>query len=119
MAKLLLIPLDDTVIFPTMDINLPVDLSGEERVLLVPRHDGEYAKVGTIAKVADSIRLPGGAKGASVESLHRGAIVGSAEASIAGLRAEVEEHPDAKPVDKKTRELEREYRAVVEESLAE
>ncbi len=119
MPKLLLVPLDDTVIFPTMDINLPVDVTGEERVLLVPRHNGEYAKVGTIANVGEAIRLPGGARGASLESLHRGAIVGSAEASIAGLRAEVEEHPDAKPVDKRTRELEREYRAVVEEILAE
>ena len=119
MPKLLLVPLDDTVIFPTMDLNLPVDVSGEERVLLVPRHNGEYAKVGTIAKVGDTIRLPGGARGASLESLHRGAIVGAAEASAAGLRAEVEEHPDDKPVDKRTRELEREYRAVVEEILDE
>ncbi len=119
MPKLLLVPLDDTVIFPTMDINLPLDVSGEERVLLVPRHNGEYAKVGTIAKVGESIRLPGGARGASLESLHRGAIVGAAEASPAGLRAEVEEHPDDKPVDKRTRELEREYRAVVEEILVE
>jgi ATP-dependent Lon protease len=119
MPKLLLVPLDDMVVFPTMDINLPVDLTGEDRVLLVPRHDGEYAKVGTIAKVGDPIRLPGGARGASLECLHRGAIVGAAEASAAGLRAEVEEHPDPKPVDKRTRELEREYRAVVEEILEE
>jgi len=119
MPKLLLVPLDDTVIFPTMDLNLPLDVSGEERVLLVPRHNGEYAKVGTIAKVADTIRLPGGARGVSLESLHRGAIVGSAEADARGLRAEVQEHPDAKPVDKRTRELEREYRAVVEEILEE
>jgi ATP-dependent Lon protease len=119
MPKLLLVPLDDTVIFPTMDLNLPVDVTGEERVLLVPRHNGEYAKVGTIAQVGESIRLPGGARGASLESLYRGAIVGAAEASPAGLRAEVEEHPDAKPVDKRTRELEREYRAVVEEILEE
>ncbi len=119
MPKLLLVPMDDMIVFPTMDLNLPVDVAGEERVLLVPRHNGEYAKVGTIAKIADTIRLPGGARGVSVESLHRGAIVGAAEASPAGLRAEVEEHPDAKPVDKRTRELEREYRAVVEEILVE
>jgi len=119
MPKLLLVPMDDTVVFPTMDLNLPVDVSGEERVLLVPRHGNEYAKVGTIAKVVDTIRLPGGARGVSLESLHRGAIVGAAEAGAAGLRAEVEEHPDAKPVDKRTRDLEREYRAVVEEILVE
>src|SRR4051812_47362795 len=51
MSTLLLIPLDDTVVFPTMDVTLPVDTHGEERVLLVPRHDGDFAKVGTIARV--------------------------------------------------------------------
>ena len=120
MAKLLLIPLDDTVIFPTMDINLPVDASGEDRVLLVPRHDGQYAEVGTIAKVADTIRLPGGGRGVSLESLSRGVIVGAAQAGPGDrLYAEVEEHPDTNPVDGRTRELEREYRAVVEEILSE
>ncbi|MGI8729467.1 MAG: endopeptidase La [Solirubrobacteraceae bacterium] len=119
MPKLLLVPLDDTVVFPTMDLNLPLDVSGEERVLLVPRHEGEHAKVGTIAKVTGTIRLPGGAVGVSLESLHRGVIVGAAEAGPGGLRADVEEHPDDKPVDKRTRELEREYRAVVEEILDE
>ncbi len=120
MPKLLLIPLDDTVVFPTMDINLPVDATGEDRVLLVPRSNGEYAKVGTIANVTGSIRLPGGGRGASLESIARGAIAGSAESDAQGrLRVEVTEHPDAKPVDGRTRELEREYRAVVEEILAE
>jgi ATP-dependent Lon protease len=120
MPKLLLIPLDDIVVFPTMDINLPVDASGEDRVLLVPRHEGQYAKVGTIAKVTDTIRLPGGARGVSLESEARGVIVGAADADSQGrLRAEVAEHPDTKPVDGRTRELEREYRAVVEEILAE
>ncbi len=56
---LLLVPLDDTVVFPTMDVTLPVDVAGEERVLLVPRHDGEFASVGTIAKVAESVAAPG------------------------------------------------------------
>src|SRR3954449_167138 len=120
MAKLLLIPLDDTVIFPTMDINLPVDATGEDRVLLVPRHDGQYAKVGTIAKVADTIRLPGGGRGVSLESEARGVIAGAAEADANGrLYAEVTPQPDTKPVDGRTRELEREYRAVVEEILSE
>jgi ATP-dependent Lon protease len=120
MQQLLLIPLDDTVIFPTMDINLPVDATGEERVLLVPRKDGEYAKVGTIANVTGSIRLPGGARGASLESIARGEIVGAAQSDAQGrLRVEVSEHPDLKPVDMRTRELEREYRAVVEEILEE
>src|SRR5919206_516285 len=115
--NLLLIPLDDTVVFPTMDVTLPVDTGDEDRVLLVPRHDGEYAKVGTIARVAERVRLPGGARGASLEGIARG-VAGAAQATPFGsLRVEVTEHPDDVPVDGRTRELEREYRAVVEEIL--
>src|SRR2546423_4201524 len=117
MTSLLLIPLDDTVIFPTMDVTLPVDTAGEERVLLVPRHEGEYAKVGTIATVAQQIRLPGGGRGAMLEGVARG-VAGAAHTDHAGrLRVEVEERADDVPVDGRTRELEREYRAVVEEIL--
>src|ERR687888_439608 len=55
-STLLLIPLDDTVVFPTMDVTLPVDPGDAEQVLLVPRHDGEYARVGTVARVANWLR---------------------------------------------------------------
>ena len=117
MSSLLLIPLDDTVVFPTMDVTLPVDTAGEDRVLLVPRHDGEYASVGTIATVAQRVRLPGGGHGAMLEGIARG-IAGAAHTDHAGrLRVEVEERVDDVPVDGRTRELEREYRATVEEIL--
>lgn len=117
MTKLLLIPLDDTVVFPTMDVTLPVDTRGEERVLLIPRHEGEFASVGTIARVAREIRLPGGAKGAVLEGEARG-IAGAAVANPDGeLYVDVEERPDEVPVDGRTRDLVREYRAVVEELL--
>ena len=54
MSKLLLVPLDDIVVFPNMNVTLTIDVGDEERVLLVPKHDGEYAKVGTVAEVADT-----------------------------------------------------------------
>ena len=115
--NLLLIPLDDTVVFPTMDVTLPIDVGDEDRVLLVPRHDGEYAAVGTIARVAELVRLPGGAHGASLEGVSRG-IAGAAHTDPMGrLRVEVTESPDESPVDGRTRELAREYRATVEEIL--
>ena len=38
MADFLLIPLDDTVVFPTMDVTLPIDVGDAEQVVLVPRH---------------------------------------------------------------------------------
>ena len=117
MSKLLLVPLDDLVVFPAMDVTLTVDTGGEDRVLLVPRHDSEYAKVGTVAEVGDRIRLPGGGRAVSLTGLHRG-VIGAAETDAAGkLRVEVDERPDEIPAPSKTRELEREYRAVVEEIL--
>src|SRR5215203_6102653 len=114
---LLLVPLDDTVVFPTMDVTLPVDVGDETRVLLVPRHDGEFATVGTIAEVTDHVRLPGGGRAVSLSGTARG-IAGAAHTDSRGrLRVEVTEHPDDIPVDGRTRVAEREYRAVVEEIL--
>jgi ATP-dependent Lon protease len=117
MTQLLLIPLDDTVVFPTMDVTLPIDVGDDERVLLVPRHGAEFAKVGTIASVSDRVRLPGGGRAVSLSGEMRG-IAGAAHSDPSGhLRVEVEEAPDSVPVDGRTRDLEREYRAVVEEIL--
>jgi ATP-dependent Lon protease len=117
MTSLLLVPLDDTVVFPTMDVTLPVDAGGEERVLLVPRHEGEFAKVGTIAEVTDHVRLPGGGRAVSLSGIARG-VAGAAHTDSRGrLRVDVAEHPDDIPVDGRTRMAEREYRAVVEEIL--
>jgi ATP-dependent Lon protease len=117
MTSLLLVPLDDTVVFPTMDVTLPVDVGDETRVLLVPRHEGEFAKVGTIAEVTDLVRLPGGGRAVSLSGSARG-VAGAAHTDSRGrLRVEVTEHPDDIPVDGRTRVAEREYRAVVEEIL--
>src|SRR3954452_16872325 len=117
MTSLLLVPLDDTVVFPTMDVTLPVRVGDEERVLLIPRHDGEFAKVGTIAEVTDHIRLPGGGRAVALSGVARG-VAGAAHTDELGrLMIEVTEHADDKPVDGRTRNLEREYRAIIEEIL--
>src|SRR5205085_349724 len=100
-----------------MDLTLPIDVGDEERVLLVPRQDGAFARVGTVAAVADRVRLPGGGRAIALSGLHRG-VAGAAQPDASGaLRVEVDERPDDVPVDGRTRELEREYRAVVEEVL--
>jgi ATP-dependent Lon protease len=116
-STLLLVPLEDTVVFPNMNITLAAEIGDEERVLLVPKHENAYAKVGTVAEVVERVRLPGGAQAVAVAGLHRG-LVGAAFTDPAGqLRVEVEERPDETPPALKTRELEVEYRAVVEEIL--
>jgi ATP-dependent Lon protease len=116
-TRLLLVPLEDLVVFPNMNVTLTVDVGDEELVLLVPKHDGEYAKVGTVAEVTDRIRLPGGGRAVALQGLHRG-IAGAAGSDDQGrLFVEVEERSDDETVDGRIRELEREYRAVVEEIL--
>jgi ATP-dependent Lon protease len=101
-----------------MTVTLTVDVGEEDRVLLVPRHDGEYAKVGTVAEVADRVRLPGGGRAVTLTGLHRG-VAGAAHTDANGrLRVAVEERSDPETVkDGRVRELEAEYRAVVEELL--
>ncbi len=117
MSKLLLVPLDDIVVFPNMNVTLTVDVGDEERVLLVPKHDGAFAAVGTIARVTDRVRLPGGTVAVALEGLHRG-VAGAAETDAQGrLLVEVEERRDPTPTDEGLRELETEYRAIVEEIL--
>jgi len=116
-SKLLLVPLEDVVVFPNMNVTLTVEVGDEERVFLVPKHEGEYASVGTVASITDRVRLPGGAVAVALEGLHRG-VAGAAETDPTGrLLVEVEELPDADSTDASTRELETEYRAVVEEIL--
>jgi len=109
--------MDDVVVFPGMSLTLAVEVGDEERVLLVPRHEQEFASVGTVAEISDRVRLPGGANAVALQGLHRG-IAGAAQTMPDGrLYVEVDEQPDPVPVDGKTRNIEREYRAVVEEIL--
>jgi ATP-dependent Lon protease len=112
-----LIPLDDTVVFPNMGITLTVDVGGDKQVILVPRHENEFLEVGTVVDVEDEIRLPGGGRAVALSGRHRG-LIGAAQTGPDGeLRVEVREQPDEVPVDGRTRNLEREYRATVEEIL--
>jgi ATP-dependent Lon protease len=117
METMLLVPVDDSVVFPTMTVTLAIEVGDEDQVVLVPRKGDEFASVGTVAAVADRVRLPGGGRAVALEGRYRGRI-GAAQTGADGrLRVEVEAHPDDVPVDGRTRELEREYRAVVEEIL--
>jgi ATP-dependent Lon protease len=117
LQKYLLIPLDDTVVFPGMTVTLPLDAGEEDRVLLVPRHEGAYAEVGTVAEVVERGRLPGGAPVVTLNGLHRASLAAAETGAGGRLYVEADEHPDEAPAPIKTRELETEYRAVVEEIL--
>ena len=116
MALLRVVPLDDTVVFPGMPVALPADVGSDPRVFLIPQRGTGYAKVGVVAEVSERVAL-GGRRVVSFVPLHRG-VPGVGQTGADGvLRLEVEERPDPTPPADMTRDLEREYRAVVEEIL--
>jgi ATP-dependent Lon protease len=118
MTTLRLIALDDTVVFPGMSIPLRIDVGEDRRVFLVPRHGNDYAAVGVVADVVEQARLHGRGKMAVLTALYRG-VAGAARPGPDGsLRVEIEERPDQTPPASRTADLEREYRAVVQEILA-
>jgi len=120
MTRLRLISLDDVVVFPGMPVTLGVDTGSDKHIFLVPRHGNEYAKAGVVAEVTERVQLPGPQNrsfAVSLMGLYRG-IPGAAQTDSDGrLTVNVEERPDIVPPPAATRELEREYRAVVEEIL--
>ena len=116
MAALPLVPLDDVVVFPGMPVTIPAIPGRDKRVLLIPRRGVGYAKVGVVATVTKRSSLRG-QDVIALEALHRG-IPAVAHGDQDGvLRVEVDERPDVTPPLELTSELEREYRAVVEEIL--
>jgi ATP-dependent Lon protease len=116
MTSLKVVPLDDVVVFPGMTVTLPADVGVDSRVLLIPRRGLAYAKVGVVAEVSERVAVAGRGV-ASFMPLHRG-VPGAGQTGPDGdLRLEVEERPDLTPPADLTRDLEREYRAVVEEIL--
>jgi len=113
-----LIPLDEAIVFPTVTATLPIDVGDDERVFLMPRRDGEFGRVGVLAEVIETGLSRRGRPVATVVGLHRGLIAGGAEPGDGEiLRVEVQEIRDGHPDDEHTRELQTEYRAVVEEIL--
>jgi len=125
------LPLDDTVVLPTMVV--PVDTSGTEaraaieaaqisagadgaakatpQVLLVPRVNGKYSSVGTLGAVEQIGRLPSGEPAAAIRGLSRVRIGSGTVGTGAALWIEgsVEEEP---PASARAHELAREYRAL-------
>jgi ATP-dependent Lon protease len=115
----LLIPLDDAIVFPTVTATLPIDVGDEERVFLLHRSDGEFARTGVVAEVIERGESRRGQPVATVLGLHRG-LAGAAvpdEHDPDSLRIDVQEFHDGHPDDERARELMVEYRAVVEEIL--
>ena len=122
------LPLDDVVVLPGMVVPIRIsgaDASAEARaavdaattaanhqVLFVPRLDGKYASVGTLAEIEQVGRLPGGERAAVVRGTKRVRIGTGTTGPGAALWVEATV-ADESPITERTRELAKEYRALV------
>ena len=121
------LPLANGAVLPQMVVTIGLETDearsaakaateGDGRLVLVPRSDGRYSRIGTIARVENSGELGNGLQALVVRGLARGRVgVGSPGASGA-LHVAVEPIDESAP-GPRTRELAREYRALVEELL--
>jgi ATP-dependent Lon protease len=122
-----LVALEDAIVLPGMaftfelvspDANAAVDEAGANgRVVLVPKVDGRFARIGVVAQLESApAMLPGGNRGVTLRALHR-AELGRADASGGALRIDCVETPDPTETDEQMAERMRSYRAVIESIL--
>jgi ATP-dependent Lon protease len=125
-----LLPLDDRVILPHMTVPVAVDSEGARAavlaarqtdglVVLVPRIEGQYARIGAVAHIEESGRLPDGRQASVFRALYRGVLSSGAVEREGALWMTVEPAPDAdlEALPPVAQSLAREYRAILENLL--
>jgi ATP-dependent Lon protease len=120
-----LLPLTTGVVLPGMVVTLTVESpearaavdaaaeDDERLLLLVPRVDGRYARVGTIAKIEDVGELRGGIEALVIRGVSRAMLGAGVPGTGSATWIQAEPLAEAVPTSR-ARELAREYRAVVE-----
>ncbi|HET9894488.1 MAG TPA: endopeptidase La [Streptosporangiaceae bacterium] len=118
-----LLPLTTGVVLPQMVVTLALETDdskhvakaatdGERLLLLVPRIDGRYARVGTVARVENDGELPNGMGALVLRGLYRAVVGVGVPGTGDVLWVEAEPVEDGEPTER-ARELAREYRAIV------
>src|SRR5215471_10979210 len=103
-----LLPLSTGVVLPQMVVTLALESDearraaeaagdGDGQVVLVPRVDGRYARVGTVARIESAGELPNGVQALVLRGLSR-AVVGVGVAGT-GAALFVEVEPVAEPAE--------------------
>jgi ATP-dependent Lon protease len=87
-------------------------LDADSRLLLVPRIDGRFATVGTVARVEEAGDLPNGVAAAILRGLHRARLGAGVAGTGSGLSVEAHEVIDDDPTPE-VDELGRELRGVL------
>ncbi len=123
MATLPVLPLTDAVLLPGMVVPVTLDTNtqaavdaaraaGDNRVLAVPRVDGEYGSMGAVALIEKVGRLPSGEPAAVVRGISRARIGSGVPGPGAALWVEATELDEPAPAGK-ARELASEYKTLV------
>jgi ATP-dependent Lon protease len=119
-----LLALSTGVVLPQMVVTLALETDeartaaeaaegADGLLLLLPKIDGRYARVGTVARIESSGDLPNGLKALVLRGLHR-AVVGAGVAGTgSALWIEADAAPDPDDSSERALELAREYRIVV------
>ncbi len=122
-ATLPVLPLAEAVLLPGMVIPVTLDAgtqaavdaaraAGDNTLVAVPRLDGAYGPVGTVAVIEKVGRLPSGEPAAVIRGLSRGRIGSGVSGPGAALWVETTPF-DEPPASGRTRELAREYKSLV------
>ncbi len=123
-----LLPLNNAVVLPGMVVTIPLEREearaavaaageGDRLVLLVPRVEGRYAAIGTVAKIEDSRKLPNGVDVAILQGLHRASVGSAAAGTGPALRVLAQPAQDVNPLTETSHVLAREYKALIENLL--
>ncbi|HEY7938362.1 MAG TPA: AAA family ATPase, partial [Acidimicrobiales bacterium] len=121
------VPLTQGVVLPSMVVTIALETDEAKaayeaaadggRLLLVPRVDGTYARVGVVAQIESSGALPSGTKALVVRALHRATVragvVGATDALWLQAEPVTEPEPDAS-VRAAATELRATFRALFE-----
>jgi ATP-dependent Lon protease len=102
-----------TLTIESPDAAAAIEAAARGELMLVPRIDGRYARVGTVAKVEEVGKVRGGAEAAVIRGLHRGVVgvgvPGTGSATWVQIDPVDEPEPSAR-----ARKLARDYRATLE-----
>jgi ATP-dependent Lon protease len=121
-----LLPLSSGVVLPQMVVTLALETDeartaaaaaadGDRQVLLVPKPEGRYSRVGTVARIENSGELPNGVQALVLRGLSRATVGVGVVGTGAGLWVEAEPVVETGDDSPRVQELVTEYRALVSE----
>ncbi|MHB1139744.1 MAG: LON peptidase substrate-binding domain-containing protein, partial [Microthrixaceae bacterium] len=120
------LPLNTGVVLPQMVVTVAletpeaiaaVDAAVDRTLLLVPRVDGKYGSVGTVARIEDAGELRGGLRALVIRGVHRAVIGAGVPGTGSALWVRAEPAIEANGDSDRSHELSDEYKATVENIL--